>query len=163
MKIGILSDSHDNYSNVQKAIDVFNDREAEVVLHSGDFVSSSTVSQFSQLQTARFVGVFGNCDHGKQGMKRAAAAFGGEIHSGIFTGELDGAKVFMTHCCSVVDEVASNGLYDLVVYGHTHKRDIRRVSNALVVNPGETAELSFGQTSIVMLDTASMDYDVIKL
>ena len=163
MKIGILSDSHDDHVNVQKVIDVFNESKVEMVLHGGDFISPSTACKFSQLEQAGFIGVFGNCDRERDSIKSSVTAFGGEIYQGIYTGQIDRIRVFMTHCCHVVDDVAASGLYDLVIYGHTHKRDIRKVEKAFIVNPGETANLSCGDSSVVMLDTGSMNYEVVCL
>lgn len=163
MKIGILSDSHDNYVKVQRVIDIFNDSKVEMVLHGGDFVSAMAAGMFSQLAGAGFIGVFGNCDHEKESMQSEVNAFGGQMYDGIYTGRLDGVRVFMTHRCNVVDEVAGNGLYELVIYGHTHKRDIRKVGGSLIINPGETSDGLRGDSSIVMVDTKSMEYEVVGL
>ena len=51
--------------------------------------------------------------------------------------ELDGKKIFMTHYSDeVVDGMALSGKYDLVLYGHNHLREEKRVGDTLVVNPG---------------------------
>jgi uncharacterized protein len=40
MKIGLISDIHDNIQNIQNAIISFNDKNVEVVIHAGDIVKS---------------------------------------------------------------------------------------------------------------------------
>lgn len=59
MKIGLISDTHDNIQNTQKAIISFNDKNVEVVIHAGDIVSPGTVEVFDGM---RLIGVLGNND-----------------------------------------------------------------------------------------------------
>jgi len=39
MKIGIMSDSHDNMNMVAKAVELFNQRGVSRVLHAGDIIA----------------------------------------------------------------------------------------------------------------------------
>jgi len=61
MKIGVISDTHDNLPLVEKAVKIFNEKEVEFVLHAGDYVAPFAVKVFKKLR-AKFVGVFGNND-----------------------------------------------------------------------------------------------------
>jgi predicted phosphodiesterase len=38
MKIGIISDTHDDIENVQKAIEIFNAEGVNYAIHAGDYV-----------------------------------------------------------------------------------------------------------------------------
>ncbi len=38
MKIGIISDTHDDIENVQEAIQIFNKNKVDYVIHAGDYV-----------------------------------------------------------------------------------------------------------------------------
>ena len=40
MKIGIISDTHDDITNTNKAIDIFEENKVEVVIHADDISSS---------------------------------------------------------------------------------------------------------------------------
>lgn len=53
MKIGLISDTHDNIQNIQKAIISFNDIQVRVVIHAGDIVSPETVEAFDGMETNR--------------------------------------------------------------------------------------------------------------
>jgi putative phosphoesterase len=48
---------------------------------------------------------------------------------------------------------------DIVLYGHTHRKIVRRIGRVLVVNPGSAGEArdprNGGQLSCAVLDTAS--------
>ena len=50
MKIGLISDTHDNIDNILKAVREFNNREVDIVLHSGDFVSPIAVESFAGIK-----------------------------------------------------------------------------------------------------------------
>ena len=64
MKIGIISDTHDNLSQIKKAVEIFNQEKVELVLHAGDFVSPFTSLEFKNLNCP-LKGVFGNNDGDK--------------------------------------------------------------------------------------------------
>ncbi|HCL90984.1 MAG TPA: YfcE family phosphodiesterase, partial [Candidatus Atribacteria bacterium] len=49
MKIGIISDTHDNLPKIKKAVGIFNREKVELVLHAGDFVSPFTFLEFKNL------------------------------------------------------------------------------------------------------------------
>jgi hypothetical protein len=52
-----------------------------------------------------------------------------------------------------VVDVAAGGEYDLIVYGHTHERDERRIGETLLVNPGEACGWLGGIGSLAIYDT----------
>ena len=65
MKIGVISDTHDHLTNISKAIKIFNERNIDVLIHCGDFVSPFTFRVFDDLIPSiknNFYGVFGNND-----------------------------------------------------------------------------------------------------
>ena len=39
MKIGIISDTHDDVDNTNKAIDIFKENDVKAVIHAGDIIS----------------------------------------------------------------------------------------------------------------------------
>ncbi|MFC1782171.1 metallophosphoesterase [Planctomycetota bacterium] len=163
MKIGIISDTHDHHEHVLAAIDVFNDRRVEYVLHAGDIISPFTAKSFANLKTARFIAVFGNNEGERPLLRNIISKFGGEIHDNVYKGELGGKKIFMTHTQQFLDEVINSRMYDLVIYGHTHTQDIRRVENTLIINPGEATDWISGKSYLVILETENMSYEVIPL
>ena len=163
MKAGILSDTHDAHKNVLKAIDIFNERGVEYVFHAGDMVSPFTAKAFANLKNAKFIVVLGNCDGEKLYLKSTIDDFGGQLCPHIYTGEIEGRKIFMTHMPDILDEVVHGGRYDLVIYGHTHEQDIRKVGGTLIVNPGETTDWITGKSSIVIVTLDDMSYENIPL
>src|SRR5512146_2061905 len=97
MKIGIVSDTHDHYDNVLKAIEVFRKHGVQTVLHAGDMITATTAQLFSELAGVRFIAVFGNCDLDRNLLRSTVESFGGEIHEGVYQGRVDGKTVCMAH------------------------------------------------------------------
>jgi len=64
MFIGIMSDTHDNVPLTKKAIDLFNSKKVEFVIHAGDYTSPFTLKLFKELR-CKYAGVFGNNDGDK--------------------------------------------------------------------------------------------------
>ena len=59
MKIGILSDTHDDYENTNKAIDIFQENDVKAVIHAGDVISPPVITEFYRL-TEKGVKLFYN-------------------------------------------------------------------------------------------------------
>lgn len=154
MKIGIMSDTHDNMPAIKKAVEFFNNQGAEIVLHAGDIVSPFTASEFGNLKM-KMIGVFGNNDGDKPYLLERFQKIGA-LHQDPFEFELDNKKFVLMHQPKFIDELLESGKYDVVVYGHTHKPDIRK-QKILVINPGECSGWLSNTCTIVMLDTRTME------
>ena len=163
MKIGIISDTHDAYKNVLKAVNVFNEKKVKYILHAGDMVSPSTAEAFAEVTGAKFIAVFGNCDSDKALLASTINDFGGQIHQAPYTGQAGDKRIFMTHRPDVLEGVIESGKFDLVIYGHTHKQDIRKIGETLVINPGKSAGRLMGKSSVVVLELDDMSAEVILL
>ena len=64
MKIGVLSDTHDQVEPIRKAVECFNEEQVAWIFHCGDWVSPFILHFFQELQ-APLRGVFGNNDGDK--------------------------------------------------------------------------------------------------
>ena len=73
MKIGIISDSHDDVANVNKAIDIFIEKKIRSVIHAGDIISPPIIKEFKRLTDdgVSFFGIYGNNDGEKKGLEAA--------------------------------------------------------------------------------------------
>ena len=160
MEIGIIADTHDNLDMIARAVEVFNRNGVGLVLHAGDFVAPFTARRFRELR-CRLVGVFGNNDGEKFGLRENFKGFG-EIHEGFHQREEAGRRIILVHQPDVVRALARSGEYDLVVYGHTHRVDIRK-EGALIVNPGECGGWLTGRSTVAVLDLDTMEVRVIDL
>jgi len=159
VKIGLLSDSHDDMAAIAKAVALFNAEGVVQVLHAGDIVSPFTFEVFRGLQ-APLGGVFGNNDGDRLLLReRSAGALRPQPH---FV-TLDGLRIVIVHEPPLVRSLARSGDFDCVVYGHTHEPDVRREAAALVVNPGKAAVLDKGRATVAVLETETREARIVDL
>ena len=71
MRIGIVSDTHNNLKSVKRIVEIFNDARVERVIHTGDIASARSLEKFSELK-CKLVGVYGNNDRNEIGLKEVA-------------------------------------------------------------------------------------------
>lgn len=159
MLIGIMSDTHDNLVLTQKALDLFNTNKVEHVIHAGDYTSPFTLNLFSALKCP-FSGVFGNNDGDKLLLLERA---NGNIHNQPYIFSLNKKKILVMHEHQIIDALADSGHFDLIVYGHTHEADIRKVNKTLVVNPGEVGTWLYGKSTVVLADLNEMTAETVEL
>lgn len=161
MKIGIISDSHDDMAMIERAVSELNARDVGKVLHAGDFVAPFTIERLDRLN-ADIIGIFGNNDGDRILLNER---FGGRIHNQPHTLSLGEPpmRIVMVHEPKTVEALAKSGLYDVVIYGHTHIPDIKKIGSALVINPGKLARIHKGKTTFAVLDTESMEAEIIEL
>lgn len=159
MLIGIISDTHDDMRAVAKAVELFNSKAVARVIHAGDMVSPFTFEIFSGLRCP-FTGIFGNNDGDRLLLMEKS---GGRIFSQPYVFEQNGRRFAVLHESDIVDALADSGRFDVVIYGHTHTPDIRRLKGALIINPGKAATLHKGTSTVALLDMNTMEAEIIPL
>ncbi len=161
MRVGIISDSHDHMANLRKVVDALNDLQVDLVLHAGDYVAPFVVNELSRLNT-RLMGIFGNNDGERLGLARRLSEIGQVSVQPLFL-ELEGVRLAMVHEPEPVEAFAHSGLYQVVIYGHTHQRDLRRVGKALILNPGEVCGWLTGQASFALLSLPECKVEIVEV
>lgn len=159
MKVGIMSDTHDRLECIERAVDIFNREGTDLVVHAGDFVAPFTARLMSKLN-CKLIGVFGNNDGEKLGLQRAYSKIG-EIHDFAHSFEFGGKKFIVTHYEDVVDSLSK--YYDVTIYGHTHKVDVRSDDGRLVINPGECCGYLTDRMTVAILDVNRMEVEIVEL
>jgi len=161
MKIAIVSDSHENMNMIDKACEIMKNENVEVIFHAGDIISPIAIDHFKNCNCL-MIAVFGNNDGDKLFIQEKIKTFG-NIFTGIYEGELAGKKIIMMHEPKAVSSIAKSGDYDLIIYGHTHVIDIRKVGKTLIINPGELGGWLKGKRSFVIMELPSMEYQLKEL
>jgi len=167
--VGVLSDTHDNLLNVDKAVKIFNERGVEVVLHCGDFISPFVIRRLWKLKS-KLIGVFGNNDGDKALLMRLAKERGFELHNQPHSFEIEGRKILMLHgwggkeeTIALISAISKQGNYDIVVYGHTHEPFEEKMGGTLVLNPGETYGYLTGKASVALLDVSKLEVEFVEI
>jgi hypothetical protein len=154
MKIGVLSDTHDNLAAVAAALRCFEKACVEVLLHGGDYCAPFALKSILQAEIP-VEGVFGNCDGEREGLAKLLPSLAdGPRHL-----ELGGKKVCLIHNRQRLtheDFEAS----DIVILGHTHEPKTERREGRLVVNPGECGGWVTGRCTVAVVDTRNLAADI---
>ncbi len=145
MKIGILSDTHDNLPKIEKAVKFFNKNKVGFVLHAGDFVAPFTIPLLKKL-SCDWRGVFGNNDGEKEGL---SAVSEGKIKPGPLRIELQNKKITLVHDVKTLDIDKEEA--DLIVFGHSHKPEVIKKYNKLIINPGECGGWLTNHSSVAIV------------
>jgi uncharacterized protein len=163
MKIGLISDTHDNIQNIRKAVRKFNDKHVDAVIHAGDFVNPIAVES---LAGVKLVGVLGNNDTDIAGLESTFNRIHGELKGEIFETVYDGIKFAVYHGTNVVkkEQLIKSGRCDVFIYGHTHRKDNRYIGTTRVINPGMAKGWFSGLfATIAVFDTSSRNLEFINL
>ena len=156
MKIGVVSDSHDNLPAIRKAVETLNRENVEVILHAGDFVAPFAVREFLKAK-AQLIGVFGNNDGERKGLAKLCE----DIQPGPRLLELGARKIALAH----EEKAITPALLEkasVAVYGHTHKVVVEK-AQVLRLNPGECGGWLTDRCTIAILDTETLDVKIIEL
>lgn len=157
MKIGIISDSHDNLPLIRKAVHYLNDEwPVDAVIHAGDYVAPFAVRELANLR-APFYGVFGNNDGERAGIRKVLP----QIQQPPLRLELGGRIIVVTHDRAELAEADTAGA-DIVVCGHTHNPEVRR-NGFLLVNPGELGAWLTGASTLAVVDLENLDARIVTL
>ena len=163
MKISIMSDSHENWANLQKAIDISNSHECKYLLFAGDMISPQGIDIFSTFNGDVKI-VWGNNENEKvQIVKKCEKYPNVGIFNEFYEEILNSTRVFMIHYPKFSELASKSCEYDLVVHGHTHKIRNEIINNCLLVNPGEIQGYLTGVSTFMIYDTESKFLDVITL
>ncbi len=159
MKIGIISDTHDHRGYVRKAMEIFTTEGCSWILHAGDFVAPFIIEDMRKFGGS-FIGVFGNNDGEKEGLINSVSNFG-QIEIPPYPFILDGKKFLLMHKPIRMEENSKE--YQIIIYGHTHRRHVERKGDSLIINPGEACGWLFNEPSVAILDSENEDIAFIEL
>jgi uncharacterized protein len=160
MKIGIISDTHNDFKMTRKACNVFNAYEVDFVIHAGDLTSPDIIELFKDFK-CRFV--LGNADSNIDILNRECDNLG--IHCVEETCELNlGEKnilVMHGNIVSIFREAVASGKYDYIIKGHTHYFENYIRNNTRIINPGTV--VGSGEHTVAILDTDTDEVEKVSI
>ncbi len=133
IKLGIISDTHDNLDLVREAVEFFEGR-VDAVIHCGDMVAPFTAELFDS--GFDFYAVRGN-NEGEWNLKETVEEFG-EFFNNVAELEFSGKRIAVYHGTEeeLVEGLVESGKYEYVLRGHTHSKKIQEESGTIEINPG---------------------------
>ena len=146
----------------KKAIISFNDKHVRVVIHAGDIVSPETVQAFDGI---KLIGVLGNND---LVVRELTSAFDkiGEVRGEFCEIEQDKLVFAVYHGTNSrrKESLIQCGSYDVVICGHTHRAQNKKVGKTLIINLGAANGWFFGYgATVAIFDTLTRELDFIRL
>jgi hypothetical protein len=163
MKIGVISDSHDNLMNIKKAVEVFSTNGVEALIHGGDFCSPFTLAEFKPLSEKgmKMYAVFGNNDGDRVLLARRGEGFC-TFADGSLVVTLGNRRIVVLHYPDLAEDLFRLGSYDLVIYGHNH---IIRVEggNKKLLNPGTSSGYLAPRATVAIVETEGMGVEIVTI
>ena len=158
MKIGVLSDTHNNIKNLRIALNVFQEEGIDTIIHCGDLTG---VEIARAMDGFRVICILGNGDIASGEIRATILSQHPENHVGMdYTGRIGGVRIAATHghLPGRVEELARSGEYDYVFKGHSHQQEDERFGFTRLINPGALGGLhrQDRQVCIVDLDSAKV-------
>jgi len=169
LKIGVLSDTHDNIYALHKILNEFRMHEVSIVIHLGDLISPFTLRELLQYPT-RVMIILGNNDGDKLLLREIAIKAGATVRDSIHELSICGRHVIAFHGWNTKEftkrialAFAKSGFYDIVLYGHTHELSIEYIDGKLVANPGEACGYLTGRKTALVIDVEKLTYEIIEV
>jgi len=133
--IGIISDTHDNTTNIQKAVKIFKKNNVDFVIHLGDVVAPISLGFFEGLKLKV---IQGNCDGDIDAMKKRLNNMNSDFLGKEKVLQIEGKTFYLIHGNDegrLLRAIKSNK-YDYVLHGHTHIKRDDKFGKTRVINPG---------------------------
>ncbi len=171
MKVGIVSDTHDNTPAVVWIIEYLNKNKITMTFHAGDMINPGIVRRFAEHYEGELHFVFGNND-GEHALlvRRADEANKVICHMQEMRLELEGRKIFMNHYSTISESVAKSGEFDICIGGHDHRFRVIEHHQCLFVNPGNTVTKDVWlpqepdkESGFVVMDLETLEWERVQL
>jgi len=160
MRIGVISDTHDNLRNVRRIAELLGAARVERVVHTGDFTRPETLELLAQVGVP-IAGVFGNNDVARAALREAALRCGAELAEPPLELRWAGRRIAVVHDPEAHPQLELSACHALL-HGHKHRRVIERANGTLILNPGECAGWLEGHNAVGVLDLSSLEVEILR-
>lgn len=160
MKIGVVSDTHNNLKNVRKIVELFNANRVERVIHTGDISQAKTLDALAELD-APLWGVFGNNDQERDSLLSGCIKHGFQFQDPPLVLDWHNRQIIVVH-----DPLEFDGHlhlhHELALHGHTHRHRDELEGQTRFFNPGECAGHMRGLNQVGIVDLKNLNTEILK-
>lgn len=159
MLIAVISDTHDNLFRLERVIKEINSRNINLVFHCGD-IGLKTIEM---LKNEKFL-VYATCGNGDDYdfLKKAIINSNIKLFEDAGEAKIEEVNIAITHYPDLARLLASSKKYNIIFYGHTHKKKVEEIYNTKLVNPGDV-EGRNDRPSFLIYNTTTMDIEFINI
>ncbi len=140
MKLFIFSDTHDRLSKINDLRNRIINFKPDLIIHLGDFVSPFFIyNMFKDIKgqyCEKIILIKGNNDGDLELLKSTTERVNATFYSEYFKDKFYEKNIFAIHKPDFVENIAKSCEFDFIFYGHTHKKELKKIGNATIINPG---------------------------
>jgi putative phosphoesterase len=156
MRIGILSDTHNQVGNLLAALRVFRAEGVTRLIHCGDMANTFTAGQMSGFDV---IYVNGNSDESAEAVNHILWTLNpaNETPGKQYTGKIEGVRIAATHSDMPqrLESLIKSRRYAYVFHGHTHRARDEFIGKTRVINPGALGGARYEPRTVCVLDLAT--------
>ena len=152
MKLGVLSDSHEDVTNLERALEDYRRQKITQVIHCGDMTTAATARSLDGFDV---VYVDGNMDQDLPEIYRTLRDLSPRsVVLPTYEGEIGGVSIGVTHGDdeNELRRLIDSGKHRYVFHGHTHRRRDEMQGDTRIFNPGALGGLQFESRSYSVVD-----------
>lgn len=149
MKLGLISDTHNDVQITKRAINTFRLKHVDLIIHAGDFTSPRMLALFKECK-CKFV--FGNSDVDINAINKEADKCGFGCIGDKCELNIGDKHILITHGHNVpvFRDAVSSGRYNYIIKGHTHFFEDYISNKTRIINPGSVKDAD--NPFVVILD-----------
>lgn len=156
MKIGIISDSHDNVPATEQAVEIMKEKGCGFLIHAGD-ICSPFIAMIIKESGIAHAAVFGNNDGDRVALSKMLDIAPAPRHITI-----DDLSIIIFHEPFINDYIDPSCV-DVLIYGHTHMQHTQLRSDMLILNPGTLSGVLADGRTFAIYDTKERKVEIIEL
>jgi hypothetical protein len=155
MRIALVADTHNNMETAAVVAAQLHKTEIEAVLHAGDFTTPDCLACFAGLPVHA---VFGNNDWDRAGLLAVAEEHGFSLRDFqlLTFGEV---RIYLCHGhTNRAVKIVRDREADIVVFGHTHRRQDEMRDGVRLINPGALRRAESYTYALLTLPEGALEY-----
>jgi putative phosphoesterase len=156
VKIGIISDSHDNVPATERAVEIMKGQGCGFLIHAGD-ICSPFIARLIRESGIAHAAVFGNNDGDRVVLSKMLDITPAPRHITI-----EDLSIVIFHEPFINDYI-DPAYVDLLIYGHTHIQHNQTRSDMLILNPGTLSGVLADGKTFAIYDTKARKAEIIEL
>jgi putative phosphoesterase len=162
MKIGIISDTHDDVRNLQVALDRLRTQNIVTVFHCGDVCGPEVIQA---LEGFNVWVAQGNMDRHRRLAQAIEESLGRTRFAWLHEPTMNGHPLALIHGDNeeVLGNLVTSGNHAYVFHGHTHRRRDQMIGRTRVINPGALGGTRKQSYSFCVLDLATGNVRFVEL